>query len=82
MALTDVEGVPMTSFASDIVPLFRPRDVQAMRFMFDLSAYDDVRDNAAAILEVVENGSMPCDESWSDEQVGVFRTWTDEDCPP
>jgi hypothetical protein len=82
MGRTHVEGVPMTSFASDIAPLFRQRDVQAMSWMFDLSAYDDVRENADAILEVVEDGSMPCDEPWSHEQVAVFRTWTDEDCPP
>lgn len=72
----------MTSFARDIAALFRQGDVQAMRWMFDLSAYDDVRENAEAILEVVETGSMPCDEPWSADQVAVFRTWAGEDCPP
>jgi hypothetical protein len=51
----------MASFAEDIRPLFRPRDVQRMSFAFDLSKYEDVKDNAAAISERLSDGSMPCD---------------------
>lgn len=72
----------MTSFARDIAPLFRQSDVDAMRWMFDLSDYDDVRDHADEILDVVESGSMPCDEPWPTERVEVLRSWTAEDCPP
>lgn len=71
----------MTSFASDVAPLFRDQDVAAMTFMFDLHDYDDVRDNAEDILEAVVAGTMPCDESWSDTKVAVFRAWVDEGFP-
>lgn len=71
----------MTSFASDVAPLFRDQDVAAMTFMFDLHDYDDVRDNADDILEAVVAGTMPCDESWSDAKVEVFRAWVDEGFP-
>ena len=49
----------MTSFANDIAPLFRPRDVDAMRFAMDLSSYADVRDNAQVIYERLADGTMP-----------------------
>jgi hypothetical protein len=71
----------MTSFANDIAPLFRPSDRAAMDWMFDLSDYDDVREHAEAILDVVESGSMPCDESWPKDRVAIFRSWTAEGCP-
>lgn len=71
----------MTSFASDIRPLFRDQDVKAMRFRFDLSSYEDVKANADGILETVADGSMPCDESWSGEQVAMLEAWINEGCP-
>jgi hypothetical protein len=71
----------MTSFASDIRPLFRDRDVQSMRSHFDLSAYEDVKDNADDILATVADGSMPCDQSWSDDQVSLLRAWIAEGFP-
>ena len=37
------------TFAQDICPLFRDRDVSSMSFAFDLSSYDDVRMNAEEI---------------------------------
>ena len=42
---------PATSFARDIRPLFREKDVNSMKKAFDLSSYDDVRDHADAILQ-------------------------------
>jgi hypothetical protein len=71
----------MTSFATDVGPLFREKDVASMRFLFDLHAYDDVRSHADGILETVEDGSMPCDSPWSEEQVAVFRAWMEEGFP-
>ena len=65
----------MPSFASDIRPLFRDQDVDEMQFAFDLSTYDDVKDNAAAILERLSEGSMPCDEPWPANRVDLFRRW-------
>lgn len=32
------------AYAQNIRPLFRERDVKSMSFAFDLSSYDDVRD--------------------------------------
>jgi hypothetical protein len=52
-----------------------------MRFLFDLHAYDDVKEHAAGILETVEDGSMPCDEPWPEDRVAVFRAWIDEGFP-
>jgi len=63
------------SFERDIRPLFREDDRQAMEFAFDLHSYEDVRENAAGILERLEDGSMPCDGEWPDERVARFRTW-------
>ena len=65
----------------DIRPLFRPRDVGAMRRSFDLSSYSDVRDNADKILERLSGGSMPCDGAWPPEQIELFRSWMAAGCP-
>ena len=63
------------SFAADIRPLFRPDDREAMDFAFDLWDVDDVRANADAILERLEDGSMPCDGGWPSEQIALFSRW-------
>jgi hypothetical protein len=49
----------MPSFARDIRPLFRDKDVEEMRFAFDLSNYDDVKSNAVGIHARLADGSMP-----------------------
>jgi CDGSH-type Zn-finger protein/truncated hemoglobin YjbI/ferredoxin len=64
------------SFEKHIKPLFRQRDRQSMKFAFDLWAFDDVKQNAHAILERLRNGSMPCDEPWHPEKIDVFERWT------
>ena len=68
-------------YERDIRPLFRPRDVGAMRRFFDLSSYSDVRANADKILERLSGGSMPCDGAWPEEQSELFRSWMDAGCP-
>ena len=62
-------------FQSDIRPLFRPRDREEMDFAFDLWDVAAVRANAESILARLEDGSMPCDRSWPDEQIDLFRGW-------
>jgi truncated hemoglobin YjbI/uncharacterized Fe-S cluster protein YjdI len=62
-------------FAKHIKPLFRKRDRQSMQFAFDLWSYADVSKHAAAILERLSNGSMPCDGAWPQERVAVFARW-------
>jgi exonuclease VII small subunit len=53
-----------------------------MSWAFDLSSYEDVKENAGTIYERLENGSMPCDEPWPEEQVQRFKAWIDEGMPP
>jgi hypothetical protein len=70
------------SFATDIKPLFREQDRQAMKKAFDLWSYDDVRARSSDILEHVKNGSMPCDGAWPPERVRVFERWVDSGAAP
>jgi len=65
------------TFARDIRPLFRDRDVSSMSSSFDLSSYDDVRANAEPIYGRLADGSMPCDGAWPPESVERFRSWID-----
>jgi hypothetical protein len=65
------------SFEQDIKPLFRTVDQESMAWAFDLSSYDEVKDNAEAILERLREGSMPCDGEWPEEQVELFQQWTE-----
>ena len=73
MTTTD-EGAPL-SFATDIKPMFRKFDRDAMVGTFDLWEHADVTSNAEAILEAVRDGSMPCDDAWSEDRVVIFERW-------
>jgi hypothetical protein len=68
-------------FEQDIKPLFRDRDRQAMKWAFDLGSYDDVAGNSEAILERLSNGTMPCDGAWPEQQIELFRRWTEAGTP-
>ena len=70
------------SFARDIRPLFRDRDIQSMRSLFDLASYEDVRTHGEAIYGVLAAGQMPCDGAWADEDVQRFRSWLDTGALP
>jgi hypothetical protein len=61
--------------------MFRDKDVDDMQFAFDLSQYEDVKTNAAAILDRLSDGSMPCDMPWSDDRISVFRQWIEAGHP-
>jgi len=70
------------SFAHDIRPLFTDEDVQHMKFRFDLSSYQDVKNNSADILNRVSRpagspGIMPPPprKPWSPAQVQLFKDW-------
>ena len=63
------------SFAKDIKPLFREKDRNSMRARFDLWSCQDVRENAAAILEALRAGTMPCDGPWSADDIDRFARW-------
>lgn len=72
------------SFAKDIRPLFRDSpDVDTMKdFGLDLSSFDSVKIHAEEIYARVLDGSMPCDEPWPKEQVGLFKQWMEEGMAP
>ncbi len=69
------------SFARDIRPLFTDGDRAAMRWAFDLGDAASVREHAAAILEQVAAGRMPCDAAWPAERVALFRRWVQTGTP-
>ncbi len=66
-------------FEQHIKALFRKQDQLSMSFVFDLWSYDDVKQHADAILEHLQNGSMPCDGAWPADKVDVFKRWRDTD---
>jgi hypothetical protein len=71
------------SFAADIRPLFRETpDRASMLFAFDLHDHGQVRDNAAAILSRLLDGTMPCDLPWPPERIALFQRWMDAGSPP
>jgi hypothetical protein len=70
------------SFAEDVKPLFREEDRASMDFVLGLWSYDDVKANVAMILGRIEDGSMPCDETWSEDKIEILRTWIAEVVPP
>jgi hypothetical protein len=76
-------GPAEISFERDVRPLFRERDRGAMLGVadFDLWKRDDAAEHSQAILERLENGSMPCDQAWPAEQVAVFRRWVEAGMP-
>jgi hypothetical protein len=77
--MTTQDNTP--SFARDIRPLFRESDRDSMEFAFDLWNYEDVRASAQEIFDRLSDGSMPCDEPWSDEQIDLFGRWIEAGMP-
>jgi len=69
------------SFNRDIRQLFTAQDRAAMRSSFDLWEVASVRQHAAAILDQVAAGRMPCYGPWSAEQVELFRQWVQAGSP-
>jgi hypothetical protein len=72
------------SFANDIRPLFRDSpDIDSMQgYGLDLSSYEEVKARASEIFARLEDGSMPCDEPWSPDQLSLFKLWMDEGFTP
>ena len=70
------------TFEDDIRPLFRDSDRNAMLAAFDLWSFDDVRENADAIVGAVRAGSMPGDMQWPAEQVDLLQSWIEGGTPP
>jgi hypothetical protein len=71
-------GTQKINFDSEIKPLFRATDRDAMRGRFDLWSYDDVVAHSQAIAQQLSDGTMPCDGPWPAEQVELFQRWMKE----
>jgi hypothetical protein len=69
-------------FEQDIRPLFREHDRNSMKRRFDLWSVDDVRANAPAILNVLQQGRMPCDDTWPPDRIETLRQWIDSGMAP
>ena len=69
------------SFERDIKPLFRTKDRDSMMQAFDLFDYDDVVENADAIVGSLRAGQMPCDGAWPAGQVDTLQQWVDQGKP-
>jgi hypothetical protein len=52
-----------------------------MKWMMDLSSYEDVKEHADEISERLSDGSMPCDGAWPSDQVARFKAWMDAGTP-
>jgi hypothetical protein len=53
-----------------------------MLYVFDLWEIEDVRADAENILDRVKDGTMPCDERWSEDKIALFERWVAEGFPP
>lgn len=73
----------MTSFATDIAPMFAPFRCP-MTWRFDLGSYEDVKFHYDAILGQIETQQMPPQPflPLSNEQVATFKRWKSESYPP
>ena len=59
-----------------------PTSTVCKEYGLDLSSYEDVKAQAGAIYARLEDGSMPCDDAWPEEQVELFKQWMDEGMAP
>ncbi|MGJ8677369.1 MAG: tyrosinase family protein [Akkermansiaceae bacterium] len=67
---------------SDIRQLFTKDDIDHMRSQgLDLSSYDVVKENAAAIYGQVASGNMPPGTPWPPAEVTTFLNWLSAGCP-
>ncbi len=64
-------------FSQHILPLFRQKDIDSMKTVFDLGSHTDVSTHADAIFKRLKDGSMPCDVPWSANNVQLFKRWID-----
>jgi hypothetical protein len=71
------DGEQTIGFEEDIKSLFRQKDRERMEWAFDLWDYDSVKENSDAILARLEQGDMPCDGEWPEEQIAEIRSWMD-----
>jgi hypothetical protein len=79
----------LTSFETDIRPLFTERDIQGMSKAFNLASYDDVKAHAAAIFDRIRGiggAVMPPpppkgEGPWEQTRINLFGKWVADGCP-
>lgn len=84
-----IPSTSTTSFNRDILPLFRPVDVEHMTpFGVDLSTYETVKDKAQIIFERLTQADPdlevmppPPHQPWTKAQTGLFERWKTEGFP-
>jgi len=80
----------LTSFQTDIRPLFTERDIRAMSKAFNLENYDDVKARAAIIYDRIRGIGGPVmppppprgEGSWPQARIELFAKWMADGCPP
>ena len=73
----------LTSFVTDIRPLFAQRDIQGMSKAFDLASYDDMKTHATAISDRIRGiggAVMPPppprgEGTWPQSRIDLFAKW-------
>ena len=73
----------LTSFTSDIRPLFTQRDIEGMSKAFNLANYDDVKAHATAIFDRIRGiggAVMPPppprgEGPWPQSRIDLFAKW-------
>jgi hypothetical protein len=90
----DLAKAMAASFATDILPLFRPMDIQCMRGRGVLLAdyvYMSTQDggtfaNATMVLSYLKGDSTPQmpfgGPYWSSESLDLFQSWINGGCQP
>ncbi len=80
----------LTSYQTDIRPLFTQRDIQAMSKAFNLASYDDVKKHAAAIFDRIRGTGgavMPPppprgEGPWPQSRIDLFGKWVADGFQP
>jgi hypothetical protein len=80
----------LTSFKTDIRPLFTQRDIEAMSKAFNLANHEDVKTHAGAIFDRIRGiggAVMPPpppkgEGPWAQSRIDLFAKWVADGCPP
>jgi hypothetical protein len=89
IATRTIPSTSTTSFSRDILPLFRPVDVEHMAmFGVDLSTYETVKAGAQIIFDrltqadpLLEVMPPPPHQPWTKAQTDLFERWKEEGFP-
>ena len=81
------QGSAAPGFAQDVLPLFRPVDIEHMSphgVQLDQYAYMSVPANAEAVYDSIAAKRMPPGSAaaWSDDKVQLLRAWIDGGLQP